>query len=303
MDVRPGATVVLLGGCGFLGRALVRALDHRGYRIRVATRRPDRHRDLLVLPHLELWEGDVHNDAFVGALLTGATAIVNLVGVLDPRTPREFVRAHEDLPARVARLGAGLRLVHVSVAGASSASPSAYLRSKGRGEERLRAQAPDAVIIRPSVIYGPHDHFVNRFRGLLCGLPWPLPLALPLAESRLAPVHVDDAATGLVSALVRRDARGRTFGFCGPEILTLGEAVGLIAQVLRRDRRIWPLSSRQSLLLARILGHLPGRPFSLDQWRTLKAGAVCGAGPGLSELGVQPRGFHPGLAGLADARC
>ncbi len=296
MGVRPGALVVVLGGCGFLGRALTRDLHHRGYRLRLITRRPDRHRDLLVLPRLELWEGDVHDEDFLRKAASGAAALVNLVGILTERVPGDFVRVHEELPARMARAGRGLRLVHVSVAGADAASASAYLRSKARGERLLRESAPDAVVVRPSVLYGPGDSFVGRFQRLLRWAPLGLPV--PLAESLIAPVHVDDAACGLAAALARTGAAGHDYGFCGPEVLPLGQAVAAIA---RRSGRPppWGLSAGVSLWLARLLGHWPGAPFSVDQWHTLRAGSVCPpGGPGLGDLGVTPRSFEEALKDL-----
>ena len=301
MGVRPGALVVLLGGCGFVGRALVREMHHRGYRLRLVTRRPDRHRDLLVLPRLELWEGDVHDERFLRQVVAGAAALVNLVGILDERAPGDFVRAHEELPARVARAGCGLRLVQVSAAGADAASDSRYLRSKARGEQRLRALAPAAIVVRPSVIYGAGDHFVGRFQRLLRWAPLGLPV--PLADSPMAPVHVDDVAAGIIAILARTAAAGRDYGFCGPEIMTLWEAVAAIAQ---RSGRARPrrLSSATSLLLARVLGHGPGGPFSIDQWRTLRAGSVCPAEvPGLPDLGVTPRPFREALKDLIPEPC
>ena len=296
MGVRPGALVVLLGGCGFVGRALVRELHHRGYRLRLVTRRPDRHRDLLVLPRLELWEGDVHDERFLRQVVAGAAALVNLVGILDERAPGDFVRVHEELPARVARAGCGLRLVQVSAAGADVASDSRYLRSKARGEQRLRALAPAAIVVRPSVIYGPRDHFVCRFQRLLRWAPLGLPV--PLAASPMAPVHVDDVVSGIIAVLARTAAAGRDYGFCGPEVMTLWEAVAAIA---KRSGRARPrgLSSGTSLLLARVLGHWPGGPFSIDQWRTLRAGSICPAeAPGLPDLGVTPRPFREAFKDL-----
>ncbi len=296
MGVRPDARVVVLGGCGFVGRALVRELHGRGYRLRLVTRRPDRHRDLLVLPRLELWEGDVHDERFLRELASGAQAFINLVGILKEQAPGDFARVHEELPARMARAGRGLRLLQVSAAGADAASESAYLRSKGRGEARLRALAPEAIVVRPSVIYGPGDHFVDRFRKLLRWAPWGLPV--PLAASLIAPVYVDDVARGIATALARTAAAGQDYGFCGPEILSLGDSVAAIATLCGRARPL-RLSARLSFLLARLLQHAPGTPFSVDQWRTLKGGSVCPEGaPGLSDLGVVPRPFREALEAL-----
>lgn len=296
MGVRPGALVVVLGGSGFLGRALTRTLHDRGYRLRLVTRHPDRHRDLLVLPRLVLWEGDVHDEHFLQRVVEGAAALVNLVGILDERVPGDFVRVHEELPARVGRAGCGLRLVQVSAAGADVASDSRYLCSKARGEKRLRALAPAAIIVRPSVIYGAGDHFVGRFQRLLRWAPLGLPV--PLADSPMAPVHVDDVAAGLAAALVRTVAAGRDYGFCGPELMSLWEAVAAIAERTGRARP-HGLAPSTSLLLARALGHWPTAPFSVDQWRTLRAGCVCPAGaPGLPDLGVTPRPWREALKDL-----
>lgn len=296
MGVRPGACVVMLGGCGFVGRALAREFHARGYGLRLVTRRPDRNRDLLVLPRLELWEGDVHDEAFLRKVAAGAQAFVNLVGILKERVPGDFTRVHEELPARMARAGRGLRLLQVSAAGADAASDSAYLRSKARGEARLRELAPDAIIVRPSVIYGPGDHFVDRFRRLLSWAPWGLPV--PLAESPIAPVHVDDVATGIATALARTGAAGQGYGFCGPEVLSLGDTVAAVATLCGRARPL-RLSAPTSLFLARVLEHWPGAPFSVDQWRTLKVGSVCPAGaPGLADLGVHPRPLREALEAL-----
>ncbi len=296
MGVRPDARVLVLGGCGFVGRALVRDLHGRGYRLRLVTRRPDRHRDLLVLPRLELWEGNVHDEGFLREAVVEVQAVVNLVGILKERAPGDFVRVHEELPARMARAGRGRRLLQVSAAGAHAAADSAYLRSKARGEARLRELAPDATIVRPSVIYGPGDHFVDRFRKLLPWAPWGLPV--PLAESPIAPVHVDDVASGIAAALAQTAAAGQSYGFCGPEVLSLGDAVAAIAALCGRTapRR---LSPRTSLLLARLLDHWPGAPFSVDQWRTLKAGSVCAdTAPGLRDLGIHPRPLREALEAL-----
>ncbi len=296
MGVRPDARVAVLGGCGFVGRALVRELHGRGYRLRLVTRRPDRHRDLLVLPRLELWEGDVHDEGFLREVASGTQAFVNLVGILKEDAPGDFVRVHEELPARMARAGRGLRLLQVSAAGADVRSESAYLRSKARGEACLRALAPTAIVVRPSVIYGPGDHFVSRFRKLLPWAPWGLPV--PLAESLIAPVHVDDVAYGIAMALARTAAAGENYGFCGPQALPLGDVVAAIA-TLCGCARPRGLSARMSLLLARLLEHVPGTPFSVDQWHTLKAGSVCTAGaPDLSDLGVAPRPLQEALEAL-----
>ena len=301
MAIRPGDSIVILGGCGFLGRALVSELHRLGYHLRVVTRRPERHRDLLVFPRLDLIAGDVHDERFLRELVVGSRAIVNLVGILKERRPSDFQRVHEELPARLARAGHGLRLVHVSALGAGVGAASAYLQSKGAGEQRLRALAPGAVILRPSVVYGPYDHFVCRFVQLLRFAPLGLPV--PLAESRLAPAYVTDVVQGLVQALTRARAEGQTYELCGPEVLSLGQIVQAIAQARGCRFAPWPLSSGVSLLFARVSERLPGALFTVDQWRTLKS-AAHGAtdNPGFGALGVVPRAFLATLPHLVGAR-
>ncbi|MHB8254792.1 MAG: complex I NDUFA9 subunit family protein [Acidiferrobacter sp.] len=301
MGIKPGDSVVVLGGCGFVGRSLVAELYRRGYHLRVVTRRPDRNRDLLVLPRLQLIEGDVHDEPFLRATVAGAQAIVNLVGILKERHPHDFRRVHEELPARIARVGPSLRFVHVSAVGATLESASAYLRSKAAGERQLRALAPSAVILRPSVIYGPRDHFVCRFTQLLRLAPLGLPV--PLADSRLAPAHVTDVTAALLLALTQPHVVGQTYDLCGPEILSLGRIVGAIARA--RGYRIspWPLSPRKSLWLARFFEYLPAAPFTVDQWHTLMAGSICGPGSqGFADLGISPKPFLATLPGLVADR-
>lgn len=300
MGVKPGSIVVVLGGCGFLGRALLCELLGRGFLLRVVTSRPDRHRDLSVLPGLELWEGDVHSEPFLRKVVAGAHALVNLVGTFKEKRPQDFQRAHEELPARIGRVAVGLRILHVSALGARASAGSAYFQSKARGEERLRVGAPAALIVRPAVIYGPYDHFVSRFLRLF---RWsPLGLPVPLADSILAPVHVADVVQGLTQALVRAGSEGQLYEFCGPATLSLGEIAGLVAEASGQRHHPWPLSPRASLLLARLGDYVPFAPFTFDEWRTLKDGVPCAHDvPGLSSFGVHPRPFGDSLGPLVSS--
>jgi NADH dehydrogenase len=201
------------------------------------------------------------------------------------------------LPERVGRLAEGMRLVHVSALGADIHGGSAYLRSKACGEQRLLARAPTATIVRPSVVYGPSDHFVSRFYRLARWAPWGVPV--PLAESLLAPVHVADVVSGLMAILTRLEAQGELYEFCGPQVLSLGEIVTLITQASGHHARPWALSSRASWWLASLGDRLPFLPLTRDEWRTLNGSVVCSEGSmGLRELGVCPRAFTTALNGL-----
>ncbi len=299
MAIKSGDRVVLFGGSGFVGRALISRLNARGLALRVVTRHPERHRDLLVYPTLALVRGDIHDDAVLARALADCHAVVNLVGILEERAPGDFARVHEQLPERLAIHAPQQRIVHASAAGAHEGAASAYFQSKARGEARLRARSPGAVILRPSIIYGPGDHFVCRFLRLLRLAPLGLPL--PQAAGLLAPVHVQDVAQALVESLFRPRAAGGTYDLCGPEVMTLLNAVHAIARAAGHTLGPWPLSPRVSLWLARLAQHLPGRPFTVDQWRTLASGAVC-ASPADSWLGIRPRAFPAALDELRDGR-
>ncbi len=286
MAARPGDCILILGGAGFVGRALIVRLHAAGYRLRVVTRHPERHRDLLVLPRLELRAGDIHRDTDLQDALGGCAAVVNLVGILNESRRGDFGRVHEALPERCVHLGAG-RVVHISALGADPGASSRYLASKGRGELRLRAAAPGAVILRPSLIYGPRDHFVCRFRGLLRRLPF---LLLPVPEARLSPVAVFDVAAVLERALTDPHCDGKTYELCGPRSFSFIELVRLIAG---RPRRVWPMPGFLGALFGRLGDLFGGQPFSSEQLRMLAAGSVCGgAHPGFSDLGMAQADFE-----------
>ncbi len=286
MKVKPGERILLLGGAGFVGRALIVRLHAAGYRLRVTTRHPERHRDLQVLPQLELWAGDIHDDTQLRAALADCSGVVNLVGILNESRRGDFGRVHEALPERCARLGAP-RIVHISALGADPAAGSRYLASKGRGEVRLRAAAPAAIILRPSLIYGRHDHFICRFRGLLRRLPV---LLLPAPKARLAPVAVTDVAAAIERVLADPHCDGQIYALCGLRSFSFIELVRLIGG---NPRRVWPLPAPFGALLGRVGDLFSGRPFSSEQLRMLATGSVCmGAEPGLESLHITPADFE-----------
>lgn len=295
MVIRRGDCLCILGGSGFVGRALVFHLHAQGYVLQVVTRYPQRHRDLLVLPRLTLVAGDPTDASTLAAVIRPCQAVINLVGILAESRPGAFARVHEQLPAQLGQLAEYRRIVHVSALGADVDAPSRYLQSKARGEAALRQGAPHAVIVRPGLIYGAHDHFICRFaawlRLAICGLPVPaggLPLRL---------VAVSDVVAAIGCALTDAALIGRTFDLCGPERLTLIQAIAAIAAHGPR-RHLWALSPPLSLLLARITERLPGAPFSVDQLRTLEATATADCG-GLEALGLVAHDLATTLAVLA----
>ena len=283
-------TLCMPGGTGFVGRHLADRLVALGHRLRIPTRHRERHKELLVLPAVELVETDLGDEAALRELLAGCDAVIHLVGILHEERPGDFRRVHVELPQRLlqaARECGVRRFLHMSALGADPAGPSQYLRSKGEGEEAVHRLADPRLPVtsfRPAVIFGPDDHFFNHFARLLRLAPV---LPLPCPQARLAPVYVGDVVEAFVQALEDRRTFGQRYELCGPRAYTLEELVRYLAQVLGLRRRIWPLSDRLSRLQARILEHLPGRPFTLDNYRSLQRPSVC-QGPFPEVFGIRP---------------
>ncbi len=220
--------VTVFGGSGFVGRHLVRRLADAGRRIRVAVRDPEAAmflKPMGAVGQIDFVQANLRNDASVHAAIAGSRDVVNLVGILAPRGRQTFTAVHVEGAERVARAAAHAgvaRLVHLSAIGADTAAPSAYGRSKADGEARVRAAFPGATVLRPSVVVGPEDDFLNRFGALARCLP-ALPLFGGSNGPRLQPVAVGDVAEALFRCLNRPETAGRVFELGGPEVLTLRE--------------------------------------------------------------------------------
>jgi len=285
--------LVVLGGTGFVGRALCARLVQRngggGGRIVVPTRRLAHGVALRSLPTLELVEADVHDDAALAAVVAGADAVVNLIAILHG-SAAAFDAVHVELPRRLARacVAAGVeRVVHVSALGAGSKAPSNYLRSKTQGEAVLRATALSLTLLRPSVVFGAEDRFLNLFADLQRLAPF-LPLAA--GGARLQPVWVDDVAAAIVACLDRHDSIGRCYELAGPQVFTLSELVRLAGRWSGHERPQVPLPAALGRLQALTMEWLPGEPLmSRDNLDSLQAPNVAsGELPGLAELGIMP---------------
>ena len=289
--------VCVLGGSGFVGTELVTRLALAGHWVRVPTRNLARTERLRVLDTVELRVANVHEPRILSHLFAGCDAVINLVGILNERRGASFEAVHTELAAKVmasARTAGVRRVLHMSALGADLHAPSRYLRSKAAAEARLRAAThsevphaePAVTIFRPSVIFGPGDSLTNRFAGLLrLTLGW-LPLAR--ARARFAPVCVFDVADALVHALGERASAGQTYELCGPQVMTLAEIVRLSARVARLPCRIVPLPDTLARLQGLVMGMLPGKPFSLDNFRSLTLDSVCRE-DGCRRLGITPR--------------
>lgn len=237
--------VTIFGGSGFVGRHLVRELAARGWRIRVATRRPDLANHLQPLGkvgQIMPIQANLRYPASVKAAVTGADAVINLVGILSPSGRQSFEAVHTfgaRVVAKAAAEAGVANLVHMSALGADSASTSAYAASKGRGEDEVRAAFPRAVIVRPSVIFGPEDDLFNRFAGLARFLP-----ILPLmggGETKFQPVYVGDVALAIANALEGKASAGATYELGGPETKSLKDIFAYVCAVTGRKRLLAPV--------------------------------------------------------------
>ena len=278
--------ITLFGGSGFIGAHVAQALLAQGARLRIASRHPEkaaRLKPLANLGQIQFLRCDIRRDADVAGALFEADAVVNLVGAFDG----DLRALMGEAPQRIARLaaaGGAQALVHISAIGANADSDSGYARAKAQGEAGVREAFPQATILRPSVVFGEDDAFINMFAGLIRMAPV-LPVFGP--EAKVQPLLVDDLAEAVVTALANPHAHGgKTFELGGPEPLTMLELNQRIAAGQQRKRLFVPMPDGASALFAA----LPGTPMGRDQWIMLKEGSVASADlPGFAELGIEPR--------------
>jgi len=302
--------ILILGGTGFVGTHVCEKLIKQQCSVTVATRRRDSARHLQLLPLLEVAEVNVHDPAALAALVAGHDAVVNLVAILHG-TEAAFDRAHVQLPQKLVQAcqSSGVRrIVHISALGASPSSASLYQRSKARGEAVLLASKLDVTLLRPSVIFGAEDKFLNTFAALQVVFP-----VIPLAASgaRFQPVWVEDVASAVLRCLPDNHTIGQIFEACGPEVFTLKELVqwaGRCAGVNGgRGRPLLALPDALARLQAWLMELLPGDPvLSRDNLDAMKTDNVAsGLLPGLQTLGIHPAtlaAIAPGYLGARNPR-
>ncbi|MFV0359935.1 complex I NDUFA9 subunit family protein [Tropicimonas sp.] len=290
--------VTIFGGSGFVGRYVARRLAKDGWRVRVATRDPNEAgvvRTYGEVGQVEPVACNIRDDASVAAAMDSADAVVNCVGILAEHRKNTFEAIHVDGAGRIARLAAraGIpSLVHVSAIGADPASDSDYLRTKGLGEAVVLAEMPDAVILRPSIIFGPEDSFFNRFARQSRFGPV---LTVVGAETKFQPVYVDDIAQAASVALAGRAAPG-IYELGGPDVRTFRELMEQMLRIIRRRRLIHNMSFGMARFIAGAFGvvqtvsfGLVRAPLTADQVRSLAHDNVVGKGArGFGELGVDP---------------
>src|SRR3984893_17032679 len=286
-------SIAVLGGTGFLGTRLVARLIKDGCRVTVLSRDREQHTHLLVLPGLTLENCDVYEEGQLSEHLRGKDVVINLVGILNERGfgGSGFRRAHTELTRGVlqaARSAGVTRLLQVSALKAAVDAPSYYLRSKGEAELLIRESgaALDWTIFQPSVMFGPGDSFLNRFAGLLGVIPWAFPLAKP--NARFQPVSVDDVIEAVLRCVHGGASSRQTYELGGPQVYSLREIVGLVANLTGRRRWIVGLPDPVARLQALAMDFVPGRPFSSDNYRSLTVDSVC-TEDGFAKLGIKPQ--------------
>jgi uncharacterized protein YbjT (DUF2867 family) len=281
--------VTVFGGGGFVGRYVVRDLLKAGHRVRVAERNPKRAWFLKAqanLGQIQFAVADITDPASVARAVADADCVVNLVGRFDQVDAVQHIGAR-NVAVAAAAVGAKA-LVHISAIGANSDSPSAYGRSKGDGEAAVLAAFPTAAILRPSIVFGREDSFVNRFAGLIRMLP-----VVPLigGASKFQPVYVGDVAQAVTKILADPGAHaGKTYELGGPQVMSMEQVNRWIMAATERNKPLLPVPDFVAGLMAKLTGWLPGAPMTNDQWLMLQSDNVVGEGiPGLADLGITPQ--------------
>ncbi len=290
--------VTIFGGSGFVGRYIARQMAQQGWRVRVAVRNPEEAnfvRPYGAVGQVEPVFCNIRDDASVVAVVAGSDAVVNCVGVLDEAGKNTFEAVQAEAPGRIARLAAEqgvARMVHISAIGADMDAESEYSRTKAEGEAAVLTHMPDAVILRPSIIFGAEDQFFNRFAGMSRMGP-----ILPVvgAETKFQPVYVDNVATAAVMGVLGTAPAG-VYELGGPDVSTFRGLMESMLEIVRRRRLIVNIPTAIAKLMAfgfRVanvmsLGLLP-RAITADQIKNLAVDNVVSEdAKSFDDLGIQP---------------
>ncbi len=294
MGFLDGKTVTLIGGSGFIGRALVEKLARAGARILVLGRNAERvklMKPLGAVGQITALAGDATDEATLRTAIMPADTVINLVGILSPTGRHNFELMHATLPAQIAKIASETgvdQLVHFSALGASMKSNSVYARTKAEGERALLRQFKTAVVLRPSVVFGPGDSFFNRFGQMAMIAP-----ALPLiggGTNKMQPVFVGDVADAVMAILQPNFTGDQIFELGGPKIYTFKELMELTLTAVARKRLLLTVPFAVMSLPAFFAGFLPNPPITLDQLTLLKTNNICSPKvSGFAELGIDPR--------------
>jgi len=282
--------ICVLGGTGFIGSNLVHRLSSLGHSVTVVTRRPERHREFTIGLEAALVQLNPYDPTALQDLFSDIDCVINLAGILNETGKSTFQGVHVELPRSIVKAmrEAGVsRLLHMSALNASVNEPkSRYLKTKGEGEDLVH-QAPgiDVTSFRPSVVFGRGDSFFNRF-GTLLGLS-PLVFPLACANTKFAPVYVGDVVEAMVRALDDRKTIGQRLELCGPKVYSLAQLVSYTARQTGRNTNVIGLPNFAARMQARMLGLVPGKPFSMDNYHSLQKDSVCSQSA-LIGMGISP---------------
>jgi len=284
----------VLGGTGFVGTHLVHRLASLGHSVTVLTRHPERHREFRIASAVRLMETDPSDTDALQTVMADMDGVINLVGILNEEGKSHFQDAHVELPRSIVkamRETGTSRLLHMSALNANvNESHSRYLKTKGEGEDLLH-NAPDLEVTSfcPSVIFGPGDSFFNRFATLLQLSPLLFPLAC--ANARFAPVYVGDVVEAFVKALDDKTTIGQRLELCGPGTYSLKQLVQFTAKQLGRKTIVTGMPDFAARLQAYVMGLVPGKPFTIDNYYSLQKDSVCSKSA-LIGLGITPRSIE-----------
>lgn len=273
--------ICLFGGTGFVGKFLVAKLIAKGYHVKILTRHKHQHQNLWVIPNLELIESTLSDATQIEKELQGFDAAINLVGILNEFSDDGFTKAHVTLTKNIitaCRANDVNRFLQMSALHADENGLSRYLQTKGQAENHVHTAAAQSKTLavtsfRPSVIFGPGDSFLNRFANLLRQIPVAFPLAC--ADTRFAPVFVGDVADAFINALEDPTSIDKHVNLCGPKTYTLHELVKYTADAIGIKRKIIDLPDWAAKLQASVMGVMPGKPFTRDNYLSLQIDSVC----------------------------
>ncbi len=279
--------ICIIGGTGFVGTHLITELIARGHRVKVITRRPERHRHLKTLPGVKLTSIDFFGNKILERQVDGYDVVINLAGILNPQGPNTFTRVHVAVAQRVAEATCSVgtpRLLHMSALNADENGPSEYLRTKGRAQKQVLAtEGLNVTSFAPSVIFGPGDNFFNLFAQLLSLLPV-FPLAS--ASTRFAPVYVGDVADAFINSINQPQTYGKNYELCGPDVYSLKELVQYTAKQTASKSLIIPLNRFLSRPLAALMGLVPGSPMTMDNFNSMQQDSVCQNNQAVNDLAL-----------------
>lgn len=297
--------IIILGGSGYVGKHLAIELAQRGYNITLPCRRPHRLKEIKVLSNINIVQANIMDKDELSKLCQGQDAVINLLGILNETRKNSFRSIHIDYINTIVdacQANKIKRLLHMSALGADQASGSSlYLRSKGEGENLVHTYGQTKLNVtsfRPSVIFGADDSFINRFAGILKLCQGVFPVACPY--SRLSPVFIGDVVSAIADTINDTGSFSQRYPLCGPETFTLLQIVTLINQTISSNCKIIGLPDTLAKIQAIILQILPGKLFTMDNYRSLQTPNTCQQG--IQKCGTSLTSFIEGLPDLYSRR-